>query len=145
MPQDIGRSLIGLFGTTSFYKALASAPCPKCYKPISQQDFVYEYIKDKSLTHISNLRPCCSKCVKNRVRHKIDRSIWNVWNTYIGKDKVSTLCPMGCGRMIYLQEHEKAHVDSECEGGSKEIENLRPICSFLLEVEVWELCIWMII
>ena len=53
----------------------------------------------------------------------------DVWATYIGEDIAKHKC-MCCKRVTIKQtEFEVGHVLSEAQGGTLEINNLRPICS----------------
>ena len=53
----------------------------------------------------------------------------DVWNTYIGADLNAHKCLCCKITRIQIMDFQLGHVQSEKEGGTSEIKNLRPICS----------------
>jgi 5-methylcytosine-specific restriction endonuclease McrA len=51
-----------------------------------------------------------------------------VWNKYIGRDKANGQC-FDCKRVINVQHFECGHLKSHKNGGTTDLENLRPFCS----------------
>lgn len=62
------------------------------------------------------------KSIKPRVRRE-------VWNTYIGEDVAVSKCM--CCEDVKITQHQYicGHVVADCNGGTLEIDNLRPICA----------------
>jgi hypothetical protein len=52
-----------------------------------------------------------------------------VWNRYIGADIPQHKCFCCWSKTITMFDFQTGHVKSQKEGGSSEVENLRPICS----------------
>lgn len=51
-----------------------------------------------------------------------------VWNTYVGEDIGSTLCPVCNKHKITQLTFHCGHVISEAKGGQCKLDNMRPIC-----------------
>lgn len=54
---------------------------------------------------------------------------FKVWNTYVGEHVGKTLCPLCQLNDIHPLKFHCAYVIAKSNGGSDEVENLRPICS----------------
>lgn len=52
-----------------------------------------------------------------------------VWNKYIGRDRYSNECYIGCGNLIQQNNFECGYIISEKKGGKITMQNLRPICN----------------
>jgi 5-methylcytosine-specific restriction endonuclease McrA len=62
-------------------------------------------------------------------RRKIPKHVKDtVWAKYIGADKAEGKCYVGCGRTIHITDFEVGHNKARTEGGTDNINNLRPIC-----------------
>jgi hypothetical protein len=62
------------------------------------------------------------RSIKPRIRRE-------VWNTHIGEDVAISMC-MCCETIKITQHHYICgHVVADCNGGTQDVENLRPICA----------------
>lgn len=68
--------------------------------------------------------------IKSVKKQQIPKHIKTIiWNTYIGEDIMKHKC-LCCKRVnIRITEFDAGHIISEKDGGTLEINNLRPICS----------------
>ena len=79
--------------------------------------------------HVKN-DTCEKKKAKKKKKSKIPKKIRELtWNKYIGEDEGTSLC-MCCGiTKISQMNFHCGHCVSEANGGSLELDNMRPICS----------------
>jgi 5-methylcytosine-specific restriction endonuclease McrA len=65
---------------------------------------------------------------ERKTRREIPKGVRiDVWNEYIGKDKLEGKCYV-CGNIIRITDFEVGHNKAVAKGGSDRKENLRPIC-----------------
>jgi len=65
---------------------------------------------------------------RRKTRSKIPKGVRvDVWNKYVGKDKVEGKCFV-CNKPIRITNFEVGHNKAVSKGGSDRITNLRPIC-----------------
>jgi 5-methylcytosine-specific restriction endonuclease McrA len=124
------------------------------YDDINKEAFkVYDKLEDKKLYHnaadhsvfdydfilalknvkwIDNLLDQDQEIIIEKIREKrqtITRRLSNaVWNKYIGRDKANGQC-FDCKRVLNIQHFECGHLKSHRNGGTTDLDNLRPFCS----------------
>lgn len=74
------------------------------------------------------LIPMCKDCCLPTYRRRHDPLNIKVWISNIGKH-AEIECPIGCHNRINVFNFEKGHIVSEYRGGTKTVDNLRPICA----------------
>ena len=94
--------------------------------------FDYDFILAlKNIKWIDNLLNPEEKIRFEKIREKkpnITKRMSNaVWNKYIGRDKANGQC-FDCKRVINVQHFECGHLKSHKNGGTTDLENLRPFC-----------------
>lgn len=90
--------------------------CPKCDYEFSSYIGLFNHVK----------RDSCGKKTKNKIPKKIKEL---TWNEYIGIEKGVSPC-FCCGvTQISQMNFHCGHCVSEANGGSLEVDNMRPICS----------------
>ena len=83
---------------------------------------------DKIIEYTNNPPPVKEK-KKTEKKKTIPKPLKNiVWDTYIGKDKGTGEC-VCCHKEIDSKHFECGHVTSEADGGTMDVNNLRPVCS----------------
>jgi 5-methylcytosine-specific restriction endonuclease McrA len=95
--------------------------------------FDYDFILAlKNVKWIDNLLNPEEKIIFEKIREKrqtITKRLSNaVWNKYIGRDKANGQC-FDCKRVINVQHFECGHLKSHKNGGTTDLDNLRPFCS----------------
>lgn len=91
------------------------------YKIDKNKDYYYEWCKKI----IEYQRPNIKIIINNKITSAL-RS--NVWNTYIGQDKVNSKCVICDYNSIRMDNFEVGHIRPKSKGGSNKIQNLIPIC-----------------
>jgi 5-methylcytosine-specific restriction endonuclease McrA len=65
---------------------------------------------------------------EGKPRRKIPKHVKDtIWAKYIGADKAEGKCYV-CGRTIHITDFEVGHNKARAEGGTDNINNLRPVC-----------------
>ena len=98
---------------------IQSIPVEKAQKSIIQ--YAYKQPDVKSIQAIP-----VEKAKKKAIPKKVKT---DVWNTYVGADINAHRCLCCKKTRIQITDFQVGHVQSEKEGGTLEIGNLRPICS----------------
>ena len=87
-----------------------------------------EFIEDKIYLISSHIKDEIAKRTKKKRKKTIPAAIkMAVWNKYIGEDKGTGRCFVGCGSSISIGNHDCGHIVAEALGGKIDIDNLRPI------------------
>lgn len=121
--------------------SLVTAKCKQEWEALS------EFQKEKYISKSQNLNnetqtednsnlPSYEQVIEEKTkppkkqRKAIPKSVREaVWKKFISEDELKGKCFVGCGNEIKINKFELGHVVAFSNGGSDEIDNLRPICS----------------